>query len=505
MNLAIRGIDFNLGREPADTFTRDQFPDLRADFILANPPFNISDWWHVSLSGDARWVQGDPPAGNANYVWLQHMLHHLKPGGRAGIVLAKGKRARRGEVLFIDARKLATMISRVQCEFTDAVNERIAGAVAAWRGEAAARGEQLGLSGNEVRFYDALADNESAVRELTDETLTKIAHELADNLRRNLTVDWSERESVQAKLRLMVKRILRKYKSPPDQQDAAVELVLQQAKALGEAWARGTDGLRGLIPTRHIHCIPGGPPDTLDDQQPVLKQVHQVACGGGLGGARQLAVLVRRQPAQKAAVTRIEQPLQHLALPFVRGQVRRAQPERGLVHGLFHHSLRLDAGHRKCLHEPSYPGRDIQTAALGAVQGVVVGRAGFQHLPGQAEQACGRTQVLGQGQVHDGPPQPAIAIFKRMDGFEPEMGHGRPRHAMACRRHYRACGARGTRRLKPRQEVSHLCRYLRRRRGRVVDSLAPMQPADDLHGVRVLAVATHGNPSQAGGAAGKQG
>ena len=90
MNLAIRGIDFNLGREPADTFTRDQFPDLRADFILANPPFNISDWWHASLTGDARWHYGDPPRGNANCAWLQHMLHHLKPGGRAGIVLANG-------------------------------------------------------------------------------------------------------------------------------------------------------------------------------------------------------------------------------------------------------------------------------------------------------------------------------------------------------------------------------------------------------------------------------
>ena len=72
---------------------------------------------------------------------------------------------------------------------------------------------------------------------LTDETLKKIAHELAENLRKNLTVDGSARESVQAKLRLMVERILRKCKYPPDQQDAAVELVLQQAKALGEAWA----------------------------------------------------------------------------------------------------------------------------------------------------------------------------------------------------------------------------------------------------------------------------
>lgn len=184
MNLAIRGIDFNLGKEPADTFVRDQHPDLRADFILANPPFNVSDWWHASLTGDPRWHYGDPPQGNANYAWLQHMLHHLKPTGRAGIVLANGSMsssqnnegqiraamvdadvvevmvalpgqlffntqipaclwflatskpaARKGEVLFIDARKLATMISRVQAELTDEAIARIANTVALWRGE----------------------------------------------------------------------------------------------------------------------------------------------------------------------------------------------------------------------------------------------------------------------------------------------------------------------------------------------------------------------------------
>jgi len=183
MNLAIRGIDFNLGREPADTFTRNQHLDLRADYILANPPFNISDWWHGSLMGDPRWVHGDPPQGNANYAWLQHMLYHLKPTGRAGIVLANGsmsssqnnegairaamvdadvvevmvalpsqlffntqipaclwflvkqKTKRKGEVLFIDARKLGSMISRVQAEFTDEVIGNIEKTVAAWRGE----------------------------------------------------------------------------------------------------------------------------------------------------------------------------------------------------------------------------------------------------------------------------------------------------------------------------------------------------------------------------------
>lgn len=184
MNLAIRGIDFNLGQEPADTFTRNQHPDLRADYILANPPFNISDWWHGSLEGDPRWIYGTPPQGNANYAWLQHMLHHLKANGRAGIVLANGsmsssqnsegdirramveadvvevmialpgqlffntqipaclwflvkqKPTRQGEVLFIDARKLGSMISRVQAELTDEVIARIAATVAAWRGEA---------------------------------------------------------------------------------------------------------------------------------------------------------------------------------------------------------------------------------------------------------------------------------------------------------------------------------------------------------------------------------
>ena len=88
-----------------------------------------------------------------------------------------------------------------------------------------------------MRFYDALAANESAVRELTDEVLKKIAHELTENLRQNLSVDWSERESVRAKLRLMVKRILRKYKYPPDQQATAGELALRQVEALGEAWS----------------------------------------------------------------------------------------------------------------------------------------------------------------------------------------------------------------------------------------------------------------------------
>ena len=103
--------------------------------------------------------------------------------------------------------------------------------------EASKRGDHLGLNDDEVKFYDALTNNESAVRELSDETLKKIAHELTENLRRNLKVDWAERESVRADLRLMVRRILRKYKYPPDQQNEAVDLILRQVQALGEEWA----------------------------------------------------------------------------------------------------------------------------------------------------------------------------------------------------------------------------------------------------------------------------
>jgi type I restriction enzyme R subunit len=106
--------------------------------------------------------------------------------------------------------------------------------------EAVGRGVQLGLTDDEVKFYDALANNESAVREMNDEVLKKIAHELTESLRQNIKVDWNERESVRATLRLMVRRILRKYKYPPDEQEGAVELVLQQVQALGEEWVNAT-------------------------------------------------------------------------------------------------------------------------------------------------------------------------------------------------------------------------------------------------------------------------
>ncbi|WP_296872968.1 class I SAM-dependent DNA methyltransferase [Tibeticola sp.] len=198
MNLAIRGLAADLGREPADTFHRDQHPDLKADYILANPPFNISDWGGERLQDDRRWVYGTPPAGNANYAWLQHILHHLSPRGQAGVVLANGSmssnqnnegairramveadvvdvmvalppqlffntqipaclwflakdkrgaagggkgRDRRGEVLFIDARKLGRMETRVTRVFDDEDVARIAATVHRWRGDAECDGE----------------------------------------------------------------------------------------------------------------------------------------------------------------------------------------------------------------------------------------------------------------------------------------------------------------------------------------------------------------------------
>ena len=90
MNLAIRGIDGNLGAEPADSFHRDLHQDLKADYVLANPPFNNSDWGGDRLRDDVRWKFGTPPVSNANFAWVQHFIHHLSPMGLAGFVLANG-------------------------------------------------------------------------------------------------------------------------------------------------------------------------------------------------------------------------------------------------------------------------------------------------------------------------------------------------------------------------------------------------------------------------------
>ncbi len=90
MNMAIRGIDFNFGKEPANTYTNDQHPDLRADYVMANPPFNMKEWDTGVSENDPRWKYGTPPSGNANFAWLQHMLYHLAPNGSMGLLLSNG-------------------------------------------------------------------------------------------------------------------------------------------------------------------------------------------------------------------------------------------------------------------------------------------------------------------------------------------------------------------------------------------------------------------------------
>ena len=90
MNMAIRGIDFNFGPGPADTLLNDLHPDLRADYVMANPPFNMKEWWNARLENDPRWIAGNPPQGNANFAWLQHMLYHLAPTGSMALLLANG-------------------------------------------------------------------------------------------------------------------------------------------------------------------------------------------------------------------------------------------------------------------------------------------------------------------------------------------------------------------------------------------------------------------------------
>ena len=191
MNMAIRGIDFNFGKQPANSFTNDLHPDLRADYVMANPPFNMKEWWDGKLEGDPRWEHGDPPNGNANFGWLQHMLYHLAPKGSMALLLANGSmssntkgereiretivkadlvecmvalpgqlftntqipaciwfltktkqkrgrgaaafRDRTGEVLFIDARKLGYMVDRVLRAFTDEDTQSIVSTFHAWK------------------------------------------------------------------------------------------------------------------------------------------------------------------------------------------------------------------------------------------------------------------------------------------------------------------------------------------------------------------------------------
>jgi len=213
MNLAIRGIEADFGPEQADTFRRDLHKDLKAQFVIANPPFNDSDWHRVD--DDVRWQYGVPPKGNANFAWVQHFIHHLAPDGYAGFVLANGsmssnqsgegdirkaiieadlvdcmvalpgqlfystqipvclwfltrnkndgkRRDRRKQTLFIDARKLGTLIDRVHRELTDEDIARIAGIYHAWRGDQLTPSPLAGEGGGEGAYQDSLGFCKSA-------------------------------------------------------------------------------------------------------------------------------------------------------------------------------------------------------------------------------------------------------------------------------------------------------------------------------------------------------
>jgi type I restriction enzyme M protein len=262
MNLAIRGIDSQIAQ--GDTFHNDRHPDLRADFILANPPFNVSDWGGERLRDDRRWRYGVPPAGNANFAWVQHIVHHLAPAGVAGYVLANGSmssnqsgegeirknlieanlvdcmvalpgqlfystqipaclwflardrkngkfRDRRGQVLFIDARKLGRMVDRTHRELTEEDIARIADTYHAWRGKKAA-GKYADVPGfcksaplDEVRKHSHVL---TPGRYVGAEAQEDDGEPLEEKMRR-LTATLREQQAEAAKLNVAIDRNLK--------------------------------------------------------------------------------------------------------------------------------------------------------------------------------------------------------------------------------------------------------------------------------------------------------
>lgn len=270
MNLAIRGIEADLGLpDPAGSFHHDLHPDLKADFVLANPPFNDSDWGGERLKDDARWVYGVPPAGNANYAWIQHFISHIAPHGTAGFVLANGSmssnqsregeirkaiieadlvdcmvalpgqlfystqipaclwfitrnkkdgkttdgrdlRDRRGETLFIDARKLGFMVDRTHREFSEQDISKIAGSYHSWRlqdGYADVPGFCKIATLDEIRAnnYVLTPGRYVGVHE-SDESGEPFEEKLA-RLTRNLNEQFTESSRLDAKIRKNLEEI----------------------------------------------------------------------------------------------------------------------------------------------------------------------------------------------------------------------------------------------------------------------------------------------------------
>ena len=253
MNLAIHGIEADLGKYNADTFFNDCHPTLKADFIMANPPFNLSDWGADKLADDVRWKYGLPPSGNANFAWIQHMIHHLSPNGKIGLVLANGSlssqsggegdirrriveddlvegiiamptqlfyttqipvslwfinrnKKQKTKTLFIDARKMGTMVSRKNREMTaeDIVKiaaafeafengtlEDLKGFCAAVTTETIAKQDFILTPGRYVGIEEQEEDGEpfdEKMKRLTGELseMFERSHELEDEIRKRL-------------------------------------------------------------------------------------------------------------------------------------------------------------------------------------------------------------------------------------------------------------------------------------------------------------------------------
>ncbi len=186
MNMAIRGIDFNFGKKNADSFLDDQHPDLRADYVMANPPFNIKDWWHAKLEDDVRWKYGTPPKGNANYGWIQHMLHHLNDNGSMGLLLANGSMSsntnNEGEIrkALIKADLLECMVALPGQLFTNTqipaciwflTKNKKGGSSEGQRGKRDRRGETLFIDARNLGFM-----KDRALRDFTADDIAEIAY-----------------------------------------------------------------------------------------------------------------------------------------------------------------------------------------------------------------------------------------------------------------------------------------------------------------------------------------
>ena len=268
MNLAIRGIEGQIAH--GDSFHNDRHPDLKADYILANPPFNISDWGGNRLREDKRWKFGIPPTGNANFAWVQHMIHHLAPTGIAGFVLANGSmssnqsgegeirkniieadlvdcmialpgqlfystqipaclwfiardkrngrfRDRRGQVLFIDTRKMGRMVDRTHRELTNEDIARIAGTYHAWRGE------------KETGKYEDVA---GFCKSATLDKIRKHGHVLTPGLFVGAEAQEDDGEPFEEKLKRLT-AILREQTVEGRRLDASIEANLEE---LGYGW-----------------------------------------------------------------------------------------------------------------------------------------------------------------------------------------------------------------------------------------------------------------------------